>query len=282
MSLSKKTTRRGMIKTWLATAASVAVATPASQAAYPKDIKPKSKGETKVVYLGGDILHCGYTQDITLRCTFRPAGWRFFSTTDARYVTPEFISDTDLLIITRWGGPIIGWSPGPIVERSLSDTDGYMSDELEDAIVDNVKNRGMGFMSLHCTIWTPEKKKFIELMGIKPKMHGPIQKVHLHNFNQEHPITKGIQDFYINLDENFGVELINNNAVKLYETTGTQDNRHDIAGWCIKQGNGRLVGLAIGHTHEPWMNNTCRELYWRAAHWAMRKDIPPFDPAKVW
>ncbi len=282
MSSSKKTTRRGMIKTGLATAASVAVATPASHAAYPKDIKPKSKGEIKVVYLGGDILHCGYTHDITLRCTFKPAGWRFYSTTDARYVTPELISDADLLIITRWGGPIIGWNPGPIVERSLSDTDGYMSDELEDAIVDNVKNRGMGFMSLHCTIWTPEKKKFIELMGIKPRMHGPIQRIHLHNFNQEHPITKGIQDFHINLDENFGVELINNNAIKLYETTGTQDNRHDIAGWCIEQGKGRLVGFAIGHTHEPWMNATCRELYWRAAHWAMRKDIPPFDPAKVW
>jgi type 1 glutamine amidotransferase len=260
--------------------ASSSAAAPLRKAQY--SVRPKGKGETKVVYLGGDILHCGYTQDISLRTTFRPTGWRFLSMTDARYLTPEFLSDADLLIITRWGGPIIGWSPGPIVERSLDDMDGYMSDELENAIVENVMNRGMGFISLHCTIWTPEKKKFTEMMGIKGRMHGPIQTVHLHNFNQDHPITKGFKDFDIGLDENFGVELTNSKAVPLYETTGANDKRHDIAGWCVEQGKGRVVGLGIGHTHEPWLNATCRELHWRAAHWAMKKVIPEFKPTQVW
>lgn len=271
--------RRNALAAGAASAAAMTFGLPSVEAA----IRPKAPGETKVVYLGGDILHCGYTQDISLRCTFRSTGWRFLSTTDARYVTPELISDADLLIITRWGGPIIGWSPGPIVERSLDDTDGYMSDALEAAIVDNVQNRGMGFMALHCTIWTPDKPKFNGMLGIRGKMHGPVQKVHLHDFNQDHPITKGYKDFDIGSDENFGVDLVNPATVALYRSTGETDKRLDIGGWCLEQGKGRVVGLAAGHTYEPWLfSPQYRELHWRAAHWAMKKEIPPYVESKVW
>ncbi len=107
------------------------------------EIRPKAPGETKVVYLGGDQLHNGFGQEFNLRQTFRNTDWRLFFATDARYVTPEFISDADLLMITRFGGAIMGWSPEPIVETRPS-SDGYMSDELEEAIIDNVKDQGHG------------------------------------------------------------------------------------------------------------------------------------------
>lgn len=271
MSLRKKTSRRAIIKAGLASLASAAVTIPQSQAA----IRPKARGETRVVYLGGDQLHNGLGQRQSIRGILSKTGWRLLFTTDARYVTPELISDADLLIITRWGGPIEGFSPEPILEE-VPPPDGYMSDELEEAIIDNVKNRGMGFMGLHCTIWTPDKPKFMELLGIKPMMHGPVQTVHMHNFNQNHPISQGIEDFDLPLDENFGVELINKNAVPLYETTGHEDKRHDIAGWCLEQGNGRIVGFAAGHTYTAWRNKTYQQLYWRGAHWAMKREIPPF------
>lgn len=268
-------TRRGAIKTCLGT---VAALTAADIKAYAATFK-KRPGETKVVYLGGDQLHNGFTQEFSLRFNFRDTGWRFISTTDARLVTPALIEDADLLIITRWGGPIFPWHTGDIVESrdSLFErTDGYMSAELEDAIVSNVKDRGMGFMALHCTCWSPDFKKFTGLMGIEAIMHGPVQTVHMHDFNQNHPITERIDNFDMPLDENFGVKLVNPKAVKLYETTGEKDNRHDIAGWCIEQGNGRVVGLPAGHTNTAWTNPTYMELHWRAAHWAMHRDIPPF------
>ncbi len=270
--MKNKTTRRRVIKTGLASIASSVIAFPQSQASP----RPKAKGETKVVYLGGDQLHNGMGQRQSIRGVLGKTGWRLLFTSDARYVTPELISDTDLLMITRWGGGIEGWCPDPIQEGSMP-TDGYMSDELEEAIVDNVKNRGMGLMALHCTIWTPEKPRFIELLGIKPIMHGPVQTVFMHNFNPNHPISQGIEDFTLPLDENFGVELINKNAVLLYESTGAEDKRHDIAGWCIEQGKGRIVGLAAGHTYTAWRDKTYQQLYWRGAHWAMKRQIPPFE-----
>ncbi|MBT4484188.1 MAG: hypothetical protein HOC71_11000, partial [Candidatus Latescibacteria bacterium] len=90
-------------------------------------------------------------------------------------------------------------------------------------------------------------------------------------------ISRGIEDFDMSHDENFGVELTNSKAVKLYETTGTQDKRHDIAGWCLEKGSGRIVGLVAGHTYTSWRNKTYQQLYWRGAHWAMKKDIPPYE-----
>lgn len=271
MSILRKISRRQAIKAGFASIASTSIMVKQSHAA----VRPRATGETKVVYLGGDQLHNGLGQVQSLRGVFQPAKWRFIWTSDARYVTPELISDADLLIITRWGGSIEGWSPEPVLEEP-GVQDGYMSDELENAILDNVLNRGMGFMALHCTCWIPERPKFNDMMGIKGIMHGPVQTVFMHNFNQEHPISKGIEDFLIPLDENFGVELINKNAVKLFESTGADDNRHDIAGWCLENGKGRIVGLVAGHTYTAWRDKTYQQLYWRGAHWAMKKAIPPF------
>ncbi|MDP2983402.1 MAG: hypothetical protein Q8O92_08740, partial [Candidatus Latescibacter sp.] len=153
----QKSTRRTVLKAGLASLAgsTVACGGRAGISSHTQaQIRPKAKGETKVVYLGGDQLHNALGQEQELRGVFGKTGWRFLSTTDARYVTPELISDADLLIITRWGGPVTGFSPEPVREK-LPSTDGYMSDELENTIIDNVTNRGMGFIALHCTIWTP-------------------------------------------------------------------------------------------------------------------------------
>ena len=269
-----KTTRRNIIKAGLGSLASAAIITPEGHAALPQDIKPKARGETKVVFLGGDYLHNFSAQERALRRTCEKAGWTFYSAHDARYVTPELISDADLMMIQRWMGGVPGWVPGPVYEEA-PENDGYMSEELENAIIDNVKNRGMGFMSLHCTIASWGRDRFIELLGADGIIHGPLQTVHLHNFNQNHPITRGMKDFDLALDENFGAELINKNAIPLYETTGYSDKRHDIAGWCLEQGRGRVVGLTAGHTYFAFQDPNYLKLYWRGAHWALKRDIPP-------
>jgi len=136
---------------------------------------------------------------------------------------------------------------------------------------------GMGFMALHCTCWSPELTKFNEMMGIEGIIHGPVQNVSMYNFNPDHPISEGIEDFVMPIDENFGVILTNPNAVPLYETLGAQDHRHDIAGWALESGNGRVVGLVAGHTHTGGRHESYQKMYWRGAHWALKRDIPEFD-----
>ena len=273
MGLMNAITRRGAVKTALSAFAGISVFTPKSASAA---IAPKKPGETLVVYLGGDQLHNGMGQRQSLRGVFTKAGWRFVSLTDARYLTPELIAQADLLGIARWGGSIEGWCPDPIQEGAMSG-DGYMSDELENAIVENVQNRGMAFMALHCTAWTPDRPKFNAMMGIEGIMHGPVQTVLFYNINQDHPVTKGVGEFSIQNDENFGVKLTSPKAVTLFKSVGATDKRHDIAGWANESGKGRIVGLVAGHNHEAWRNTTYQELYWRGAHWALKRDIPAFE-----
>ena len=68
MFLQNTTTRRGIIKACFASVASALFAVPESRAAKTaSEIKPKAEGETKIVFLGGDYLHNGETQELALR-----------------------------------------------------------------------------------------------------------------------------------------------------------------------------------------------------------------------
>ncbi len=289
-----KPSRRSILKSGMASAAALTIHVPILSAAP----RPKKPGETKVVYLGGDQLHNGYGQEDYLRRTFRDVDWRFFYITDARYVTPEFISDADLLMMLRWLGPIPVWSPEPIVEHR-NERDGFMSDELAEAIIDNVANRGMGFVGLHATVTCAGKPGMDKLMGVTSIMHGPFQKVRLHSLNPNHPITNNIRqwkqidgkgwwdreltdtqviDFEM-YDENFGAAIVDPRATVLLKSTGLTDNRTDNAGWCVEQGNGRVVGLLAGHSSDQFIDPSNRQLQFRAAHWAMHRDIPEYTGA---
>ena len=197
----------------------------------------------------------------------------FFAAHDARYVTPELVGTADLMMVQRWGGGVPGWTAGPIqVEKRTNDN--FMSDELEAAIIDNVTNRGMGFMSLHCTVANWDSPAFMKFMGVNGIIHGPLQPVRLHAFNTEHPITRGMKEFDLALDENFGVEIVDEATTALYETTGHMDKRHDYGGWCLERGKGKIVGLLAGHTYFAYRDPNYLELYRRSVYWALGREIP--------
>jgi len=273
MTKQRTPNRRTILKTGLAAAAVAAVPGGPAHAFMPSELLRKQPGETRVLFLGGDNLHNFLAQEPSLRRTIERAGWNFYSMHDARFLTQDLLKTADLLMIERWDSPLPGWLPGPIY-GSEAPQDGYMSEELESAIVENVRVRGMGYISIHCAMWANTKKKYLDLLGIKPIIHGPIQPLRIHNLNQDHPITRGMKDFDLALDENFGAELVNPRVVPLYESTGFLDKRHDYGGWCIEQDAGRVVGLLAGHTYFAYQNAYYLQIFRNAAYWAMKRDIP--------
>ena len=74
----KKTSRRKVMKAGLASIASAAASTPLSHAAMPGDIGKKAASETRVVFLGGDMLHNFAAQEPALRTICERAGWKFY------------------------------------------------------------------------------------------------------------------------------------------------------------------------------------------------------------
>jgi hypothetical protein len=273
MSLQNSVSRRSLLGKGIASAVVAGVITPTGSAQMPDELPRKAPGETRVLFLGGDNLHNFLAQEPALRSIAERAGWVFFSVHDARYLTPALIASSDLMMIERWTGGTPGWVPGPVQTKAPTG-DGYMTPELESTIVENVTGRGMGYISIHCGIWALKQAKYLEMLGVKPIIHGPLQTVRCQRFNENHPISRGMKPFEIALDENFGAQITDSRTIPLYETFGFADKRQDYGGWCTEKNKGRVVGLLAGHTYFAFQNPNYLRLFRRSMYWALRRDIP--------
>ncbi len=273
MDVLRKPSRRKILKTGIASLAAAVVIKPEANAA----VIPKAPGETKIVaFMGGDYGHNSIPYEMHIRSIFASKkDWRIIFVHASRFFTPELLRDTDLLITSRHSRPDdIGWRP-----EGLSD---YMekgellwNDENVKAIIDNVRNRGMGFMAVHNTL-ASRNNEIVDLLDIEPIPHKQIQPLWVRDLNQNHPITKDIGNFYINLDEQFAAVIKSNNTTTLFETTAMHDKGVAVGGWCLESGKGRIVGLLPGHFQWAYRVPEYQEIFWRSAHWAMKRDIPPY------
>ena len=271
MDTLKKSSRRKALKTGLASIAAAAVTTPDANAAL------KAKGETKIVAVMGDYWHPAASQERHVRQIFSSQkDWKIYFVMASSYLTPEFLSDTDLLITARYGGSDDpAWTPEPVVV-SRPDGDRIWTDEQAKSIFDNVRNRGMAWMACHCTLFSG-RKDIEDFIGIEPILHQEIQPVIVQEINQNHPITKGIDKFFFNLDEQFDAYIKNpSETTVLFRTLAVHDKRNSLGGWCLERGKGRIVGLLPGHYQWTYREPEYQEIFWRSAHWAMRRDIPPY------
>lgn len=272
MDYLKWPSRRNVLKTGLATLAGTAAA-PSIRAAVPK----KAQGETKIVCVMGDYWHPAASQEQHMRQIFsKGENYKVYFVLSSSYLTAKLLSDADLFISARYGGgDSPAWSPDPVVsERPKGDQ--IWTDEHIDALYDNVKNRGMGWLAVHCTLFSM-RKEVEDLMGVEPLLHQEIQPCIIKDLNQNHPITKGFDTFYFNLDEQFDAQMkYPERTTVLFRNLAVHDKRDALGGWCLEQGNGRVVGLLPGHYQWTYRVPEYQELFWRAAHWAMKRDIPPY------
>jgi len=271
-----KPSRRKMLKAGLVTAATAAV----SPRGVHAGIAPKKPGETKVVaIMGHDVMHNGVAYEVYIRHIFRTKkNWRLIFCRSNKYFTPELIKDADLLMTSLFGGPCTDHIEG-IADRMEEPRKPLWNDELVDTVVRNVRERGMGWMAVHNAIWFG-KKKLEDLSGTRPVLHQEIQPLILKDFNQDHPITKGMEEFFINIDEQFNVELLSpSDTTVLFRTFAVHDKNVAVGGWCREQGRGRVVGLLPGHEHWCYRLQEYQEIFWRAAHWALGREIPPYPGA---
>jgi len=266
--------RRNVLKTGLASLAATAVTVGDAHTAP----KPKAPGETKVVVMMGDYCHNPIYQETNVRGIFSShKDWRLYFPRASRFFTPELLSDADLLITARYSGrDPVRWT-GEEVDDTLSAGEPLWTDENARLVIDNVMNRGMGFIAAHCTIFAG-KTEIEDLLDIEPVLHQEIQPIIIRELKQDHPVTKDIEPFFINLDEQFDVIIKNpSKTTVLFRSLAVHDKRDAVGGWCLEQGKGRVVGLLPGDTRWPYEVPEYRTIFWRAAHWAMRRDIPPLS-----
>ncbi len=246
-------------------------------AAAAEDRMRKRPGETKVVaFMGGDYGHNPISLEMHVRRLFAPKkDWRIIFVRASRFFTPDLIADADLLITSRHSRPDdIGWREDGLVD-SMETGELFWSDTNANAIVENVRGRGMGFLALHntCACGNGIITDFLDIRHIP---HNQVQPLWVRDMNPSHPVCRGIGDFMIPLDEQFAVVLRSSSATTLFETTAMHDKRQAVGGWSLERGRGRIVGMLPGHDKAAYRVPQYQELLWRAAHWAMKRDIPPF------
>ncbi len=235
---------------------------------------PKAPGEVRALFLLGDYFHNPITQEKNWQDVLRHTGWRLRFAQSVKFVTPEVLAGTDLFVAAHYAkANSLGWSGEELVERR-EDEEFFLTDEREEAIITNVR-RGMGFLAMHCTVWNGERPRFMDLLGVeKPYMHTKVQPTLLHALNPDHPVSRGIAPARLGEDEIFRADLIPGRTTPLFNLKGEEQPIDITGGWCHDFGEGRVVVMLPGHTPDPFHAGSFKTLMWRAAYWAMKRDIP--------
>ncbi|MBA7544873.1 hypothetical protein ES705_37234 [subsurface metagenome] len=265
--------RRNVLKKSLTGVAGAA----AANLALPRRAKAAIEKDGRPVILAfmGQHCHNPIFMELNLRATLAKMNWRVFFTQYGEFVTPENIAKADVLITLAANNTYKGWSVGYTPEGLVEErptTKPYMTAEQEDAIIDGIKNRGMGFMCLHNSLYKPTPK-LQALLAHEFGFHPPVQPVLYKDLNQEHPITRGL-DYWVEDDEQFFARLGNPDHTVLFKSEGARDHRETIAGWCFEHGKGRVVAMIPGHTEFVWQHPTWQQLVLRSCLWQMRMPIP--------
>jgi type 1 glutamine amidotransferase len=273
MDTSHKQSRRALFNAGIGALAAVKAGLSASQG------KPASGA--RVLFLVGDYHHNGAMQEYAWRKVLSSTGWRLMFAQAPSFITSEVMASADLYVLGRYATDTqstnisLGWSPEKIIENR-PDPDPFMSLEHEAMIQKNVK-RGMGLVAMHCAIWNPKSRGYLDVMGVeKPVMHGPVVATQIHSLNQDHPITRGIEPFNIGIDEAFDAVMKPGQHVPLFRSRQDTPARDAISGWCREDGPGRVVALLPGHATGPYGRREFQEIMWRSAHWALKREMPQF------
>jgi type 1 glutamine amidotransferase len=268
--------RRAVINTALAALTGAALASSPAAA-------QKAPGETRVLFLVGDYYHNGAMQEYAWRSVLKNTGWRLMFAQEPSFITPEVMASADLYVMGRYATSTqpsnisLGWSPDKIVEKRPA-PEVFMTPEHEAMLVKNVR-RGMGLINMHCGVWNPESRQYLDLLGVeKPVMHGPVVAAHIFELNAEHPITKGLQPFNIGIDEVFDAVMKPGASTQLFRSRQDEPARNAIGGWCRQEGEGRVVALMPGHTTGPYGSKQFLDMMWRSAHWALKREVVPMPP----
>jgi hypothetical protein len=145
------------------------------------------------------------------------------------------------------------------------------------AAVKEFVESGNGFYSLHNNSHVSlSQKAYRDVMGGAYIGHPPLRPFKVHVVNSNHPITRGIQDFFVN-DEQHYVEYDKDKKYILLEAENVDGLTYEkygsksIAGWAYDYGKGRVVFTSPGHTIYALWAPEYVKLQKRAVRWLMKE-----------
>ena len=246
-------------------------------------LKPKAPGETRIVALFGTTeRYNGIAQEIQVRRIFEPKkDWRLVFVRSGKLFNPGLIRDADLLMVCRGEGPdpVDLFRENGGVADTLSGGASPWTDANIEAVMEGVSKRGMGLIAMNATIFCGNRR-FMDFLDVAPLEPHGLEPMWYTRLNRTHPVTERIGKFSVMNDEQPLVLIKSPSTATLFESTAVHEKRQGVSGWALERGKGRIAGLLPGSTFQAYQAPEYREIVWRAAHWAMRRDLPPFPKAE--
>jgi len=222
----------------------------------------------------------GVGHELYVRKIFESLNWQMVFVRANKFFTPALISDADLLMVCRNGDPdpidLFADNAG-VADKVVKGASLYTDANVK-AIMSNVSDRGMGLIAMHNTVLCSNLQftDFLDVRGIEPHALEPVWYTRI---NKTHPIMQGIGKFPVTNDEQPAVIIKSSSTATLFESTSVHEKRQAVSGWALERGKGRIVGLLPGSTVHAYQAPEYQNVVWRAAHWAMKSNIPNYPKA---
>jgi type 1 glutamine amidotransferase len=229
-------------------------------APYQERSPQKSDPQPHALVLIGDRFHEPEHIESGLRPVFDTTGVIPHFLFDVRGLTAENLSHVKLLVMLRDG---FIWPEG----KGLS----WMTDEQQRAVVQFVESGG-AFLNLHNSMGLyPDNGPFLTLVGGRYIGHGPLERFRTEVVDPNHPITRGVSDFFT-ADEQHTPPYETNKVHLLLRNRSDDGKVAAAAGWVYEPGRGRLCHLANGHTREALNHPMFQRLMTNAVNWCLRRE----------
>ena len=151
-------------------------------------------------------------------------------------------------------------------------------------------NEGGGVLSFHAGASSFYDWEAYHRIGIgrwgKETRHGPRTKGHVYGFDQNHPVTRGMGDFYI-MDEIWEKSDIFPGSIPIGSVSAKDEKDGHLIDFPTvfagQNGKGRCFFTALGHDERALLNSGLQTLLLRAGEWCAGKEvtIEVPDPLKI-
>jgi type 1 glutamine amidotransferase len=221
-------------------------------------------GVPHALVLIGDQPHEPDHLEEGLRPAFEATGVVPHFTVDVNALSEENLAKVQLLVILRDG------LQRPEQDRRKNSM--WMTADQQRAVSAYVENGG-AFLNLHNAMGLyPPDGPYLNLVGGRYIGHGPLERFRVEVVDPEHPVTRGVRDFFV-ADEQH-TPPYDEGRVHLLLRNRSDDGKTAAAGWVREPGRGRLCHLANGHTREALLHPMYQRLLRNAVRWCIRLDDP--------
>ena len=213
---------------------------------------------------------------------------------EVKWLDAEGLQGYKLLIILRDGmtwpngytdersnaGYVGGGAPKIVSDPALPKWEGnphyWITPPQGKAVKDFVASGGGVLFYHNVTYISPHNDDFRDVLGAVTEGHPPIRPFKVKVVNEEHPITRGVNDFIVTDEQHFMtyqkdkkhllLESVNEDGLT-YRNLGMSS----AAGWAYDYGKGRVCYLAPGHMISALWNPEYEKLQKNAVRWLLRQ-----------